>query len=354
MFNNTSLKDLVMSKSITDALTVETLTINNPDRSICYGSVCSGIEAASVAWSGLGWRPTWFAEIDPFCSELLKQRYPGVPNLGDISSIRNPPNIDLLVGGTPCQSFSVNGLQRGMDDPRGQLTFQFCRIASELRPEWIVWENVPNVLQVDGGRAFGAFAGRLAECGYHLAYRVLDLRFFGIPQRRRRVFVVGHLGDWRRAAGVLFDPPARTKNVSSLGKNEGTRQEHFPTPSLGIRLGFTGDTTPKFGLDCVPTLRSQQGGEGVGVIDARRIRRFSVLEWERLMGFPDDYTRIAIRGKPAGNTARKHALGNSFPVPIVRWIGERIATVNAIAKGRTELLPIEPTVPQRLKDPAAH
>lgn len=295
-----------------------------------YGSICSGIEGATVAWNQLSWSPVWFAETDPFCCQLLQHHYPGVPNLGDITKINHAPDIDLLVSGTPCQSFSVNGFRMGLDDPRGQLTLRFCQLAGELRPKWIVWENVPNVLRVDGGRAFGTFTGILAECGYHLAYRVLDLRYFGIPQRRRRVFVVGHLGDWRRASGVLFDSPACPQNAGAASQTHEPPEE-YPFPSLdGTGLGWTGDPTPKFGIDCVPTLRSQQGGEGVGVIDRQRFRRLTVLEWERLMGFSDGYTAINFRGKPASDSARRHALGNSFPVPVVRWIGERIETMEKI------------------------
>ncbi|HOQ47970.1 MAG TPA: DNA cytosine methyltransferase, partial [Bryobacteraceae bacterium] len=121
-----------------------------------YGSVCSGIEAATVAWEPLGFRPAWFAEIDPFCSALLSHRYPGVPNLGDFREIRAESGpIDLLVGGTPCPSFSVAGRRGGLADPRGQLAIEFCRLAGRLRPRWVVWENVPGVLSSNGGRDFG-------------------------------------------------------------------------------------------------------------------------------------------------------------------------------------------------------
>ena len=296
-----------------------------------YGSVCSGIEAASVAWRDLPWQPAWFSEIDPFCSTLLDQHYPGVTNHGDMSKIENAAAIDLLVGGTPCQAFSINGARKGLDDPRGQLSLHFCMLARELRPKWIVWENVPNVLSIDRGRAFGAFTRALAECGYHLAYRVLDLRYFGIPQRRRRVFVVGYLGDWRCAASVLFDAPSCEQANWPSRKVRGSREEFFAASRDGRCIGFTGDPTPKFGVDCVPTLRAGQGGEGVGVIHAQRFRRLTVLEWERLMGFPDGYTAVEYRGRPASDAVRKRALGNSFPVPVVQWIGERIAGVESKA-----------------------
>jgi DNA (cytosine-5)-methyltransferase 1 len=173
-----------------------------------YLSLCSGIEAATVAWHPLGWEAVAYSEIERFPSEVLAHHYPNTPNLGDMTKFKewtNVSNVDLLVGGTPCQSFSVAGLRKGLDDPRGNLMLTNLAIAKQYRPNWLVWENVPGVLSSNGGRDFGSFLGGLAECGYGFAYRVLDAQFFGVAQRRRRVFVVGYLGDWRAAAAVLFE-----------------------------------------------------------------------------------------------------------------------------------------------------
>jgi DNA (cytosine-5)-methyltransferase 1 len=173
-----------------------------------YLSVCSGIEAASVAWHPMGWQPVGFSEIERFPSAVLAHHWPDVPNLGDLTQHHGWPNTlrpDLIVGGTPCQAFSVAGLRRGLEDPRGNLTLVFLGLLEQFRPRWVVWENVPGVLS-DSTGAFGAFLGGLAKLGYGFAYRVLDAQHFGVPQRRRRVFVVGYLGDWRRAAAVLFEP----------------------------------------------------------------------------------------------------------------------------------------------------
>ena len=172
-----------------------------------YGSLCSGIEAASVAWEPLGWQPAWFAEIEPFPAAVLKHHWPHVPNRGDMSKFKEWPNepINLLVGGTPCQSFSVAGLRRGLADPRGNLMLTYLAIANQYRPEWLVWENVPGVLSSNRGRDFAAFLNGLAELGYGFAYRILDAQYFGVPQRRRRIFVVGCAGSWQRAAAVLFE-----------------------------------------------------------------------------------------------------------------------------------------------------
>ena len=172
-----------------------------------YLSVCAGIEAASVAWHHMGWEPVAFSEIEKFPSAILAHHYPNVPNWGDMTKFKDWPdaNIDVLVGGTPCQSFSVAGLRKGLDDPRGNLMLTYLAIAQRYRPKWLVWENVPGVLSSEGGRDFAALLRGLAELGYGWAYRVLDAQYFGVAQRRRRVFVVGHLGDWHRAAAVLFE-----------------------------------------------------------------------------------------------------------------------------------------------------
>jgi DNA (cytosine-5)-methyltransferase 1 len=184
-----------------------------------YLSVCSGIEAATVAWHHIGWTPVAFSDIEPFPSAVLTHHYPHVPNLGDMTKFEewNLESVDLLVGGTPCQSFSVAGLRKGLADPRGNLMLTFLAIAQRHRPRWIVWENVPGVLSSNGGRDFGTFLGALGELGYGFAYRVLDAQWFGVAQRRRRVFVVGYFGDWQRPAQVLFEsesvrrdtPPSR-------------------------------------------------------------------------------------------------------------------------------------------------
>ena len=185
-----------------------------------FGSVCSGIEAVSVAWKPLGWEADFYAEIEPFPAAVIAHHHPEAPNLGDMTKFKDWPDaaLDVLVGGTPCQSFSVAGLRKGLADPRGNLALVYLAIADRYRPRWLVWENVSGVLSSSGGRDFGAFLGGLGQLGYGWAYRVLDAQHFGVAQRRRRVFVVGYFGDWRRAAAVLFEreslsghPPPRRK-----------------------------------------------------------------------------------------------------------------------------------------------
>jgi DNA (cytosine-5)-methyltransferase 1 len=408
-----------------------------------YLSVCSGIEAASVAWSPLGWTPVAFSEIDRFPCAVLKHHYPSVPNWGDMTRFKEWADaiIDLLVGGTPCQSFSVAGLRKGLADPRGNLALTYLAIADRYRPRWLVWENVPGVLSSDEGGAMGAFLGGLSELGYGWAYRSLDAQYFRLAQRRRRVFVVGHLGDWRRAAAVLFEreslsghpAPCReagegtpvgagggvvgslcardSKTVGNQFVNEGKVIAHsLRADGFDASEDGTGRGTPLVPIafsvkdhggdagELAPTLRAgghdkshanagvmpavafaenQRGelvtsdtmgalkvgggkpgqgypavafdarqsdviqygdktgpldtdGHTIGIQTRMQVRRLTPRECERLMGFPDDYTLIAYRGKLAADGPRYKALGNSMAIPCVRWIGERIALVEQV------------------------
>jgi len=467
-----------------------------------YLSVCSGIEAASVAWQPLGWEAVGFSEIEKFPSQVLAHHYPDVPNFGDMTKYKewNLDTVNLLVGGTPCQSFSVAGLRKGLEDPRGNLMLTYCGLLDWFRPQWFVWENVPGVLSSNGGRDFGSFLGALAELGYGFAYRVLDAQYFGVAQRRRRVFVVGHFGDWRPAAKVLFEseslrgdsPPSRKArketSVFTPGSIGGYRQgagtlrasggdlgggsEHLvaqpyeigntltarmhkgmnsdcnegQTPVLqpiatqdvagtmlsrntsggfsnsidhaaagymalqpipldlrnagrdpekrdkmnrqGLGVGEEGDPSHTLTTACVhgvaQPMAFQQNtrdevryinGDGsiVGALAASSgmkqtnyvyapaevgpsmgasgppysrtgnerveadalaihnmaVRRLTPVECERLQGFPDNYTDIKLKGKDTPDGPRYKALGNSMAVPVMAWIGKRIAEYQA-------------------------
>jgi DNA (cytosine-5)-methyltransferase 1 len=381
--------------------------------------------------------------------------------------LENEGPISLLVGGTPCQSFSVAGLRKGLEDPRGNLALRFTQLVGVLRPTWVVWENVPGVLSSAGGRDFGTFLGALAELGYGFAYRVLDAQWFGVAQRRRRVFVVAHARDWRCAAAVLFEresvfgnPPTRGserettaispalraqsnsshredtqafvpqlcpalkardyKGPSSDGDGDGDGASLVPiafkanmsTPSYGhgvaetlqaenqgaVAFTYSGYSNQPAWMtcdrtDCLPSSGHSDGShQGVGVIafdggnqstsddihhtlrigrdsgdavyfeehftavretqvapamttegykisqnagalglrTAMSVRRLTPRECERLQGFPDDYTLVTYRNKPAADGPRYKALGNSMAVPVMRWIGERIASVDSL------------------------
>jgi len=408
-----------------------------------YLSVCSGIEAISVAWDALDLVPVGFSEIEPFPCAVLAHRFPEVRNYGDMTKFREWDTfcsckenfvrdeiskegrcktcgrikIDVLVGGTPCQSFSLAGLRKGLADPRGNLALVYLRMAQHFTPLWTVWENVPGVLSSNGGRDFGSFLGGLGEFGYGWAYRVLDAQYFGVAQRRRRVFVVGHAGDWRRSAAVLFESTSMSRNPPSSrrrgeratdqlaaclrsGGNGGipsSRGEHIIPVGFQWQSGFSdagqpeisgtlvknqtpavwfddiqvmptleaqGVSTGQFlgggGAICVethtlgksvkttghqgdtivgdgdvfPTLSAQGGNNGGGpgalVLSRWRVRRLMPVETERLQGFPDGWTDVPFKGKPAADGVRYKACGNSMAVPVVRWIGERLMKVDAL------------------------
>jgi DNA (cytosine-5)-methyltransferase 1 len=267
-----------------------------------FGSVCSGVEAASAAFIPLGWQPIFFSETHNVTNKFLKTKYPTVPNLGDLNQHQTWPlqEIDMLIGGTPCQSFSLRGNRGGTQDPRGQLSRSFFGVVERFRPRWVIWENVPGVLSSNGGRDFGSFIGALAELGYGSSYRVLDGRYFRIAQRRRRVYLVGCLGDWRSAAKVLFEPgylygdaPAKRKSPENIAR--------CLTQSTGRSYDLETETF---------------------IVDDVGVRRFTPLECERLMGYPDLYTNPRF-----SDTFRYEALGNSMAVPVIQWLGRRIELV---------------------------
>ena len=470
--------------------------------SLRYLSVCSGMEAASVAWHPLGWTPVGFSEIEPFPCAILKHRFPNTPNHGSLTEYKSwplePGAIDLLVGGTPCQSFSVAGLRKGLEDPRGNLALVFLGLADKLKPRWIVWENVPGVLSSNGGRDLGSFLGALVQLGYGFAYRVLDAQHFGVPQRRRRIILVACLGDWRAPAEVLLEsdcvrrdikkgrakgqgvaasveggvgadgqvaiPFRKSKRACSTTDNEtwveadasntlnnfdlgdtrtthavvepfawtqnqreevrilgdktgalalpGTHQSNYiaepkvyenhpndsritgpldVAPTVVSRFGTGGGNVPLVNNEPVTfqpgnlrrdagadpstttttTLKASAGDQmphicyplkdpndiacaehrrqnGIGndgdpaftlrtavtpgVATAMAVRRLTPVECERLQGFPDNWSRISWKGKPADQCPdgpRYKACGNSMAVPVMRWIGERIAAVNS-------------------------
>lgn len=449
-----------------------------------YVSLFSGIEAASCAWDGLGFEPVAFSEIEPFPCAVLRERFSHVPNLGDVTQIdwtkvvEEHGSVDLVVGGSPCQSFSVAGGREGLDGASG-LMWEYVRAVRELRPRWLLWENVPGALSsrtrdAAKGDDYRCLLSALDDLGYGLAWDVLDAQFFGVAQRRRRLFVVGRLGDPWSAAEVLFEPeglrwdsPSGKQKRQELAALPGggpgvgcltpwdtqnrrvcSEDGTFPTLSararggqcqqaVAVRTANTGangcgvsadvchtldaagpeavcyDTTqvtspgnrsnPKPGDPCHTLLSgslapllciqekvgdiaiaedvappqkagqarspqvvcTQYGEEIAGTLTARHdsspcadrgqnvicmgdgnahaaineecsgtlkvgyvVRRLMPVECERLQGFPDGWTDIEFKGKPASDSARYKALGNSMAVPVMRWLGERIEEVD--------------------------
>ena len=307
---------------------------------ITYGTVCSGIEATTVAWKPLGWEAQWYSEIEPFPCAVLQHHYPTVPNLGDMTKICGKrefigSDIDLLVGGTPCQSWSTAGNGAGLDDPRGQLAMEFVRIAAVKKPRWIVWENVPKVLSCHGGMDFAFFLGQIRNLRYGLAYRVLDAQYFGVPQRRRRLFLVGYLGDWRPPLLALFDPEEFWNPLERGSRNKKRSLSEFQKRCSDDELPIGVDTfNYTVTGDVAVTLTAHSYGRtniGPKIMDRHGIRTPTPTECERLMGFPDGYTLVdyPCRGKRQLEKSRIGALGNSMAVPVMRWIGEGIAAFEA-------------------------
>lgn len=330
------------------------------------------------------------SEIAAAPRAVLQYHYPEVPLHGDFTTIHidEYESIDLLVGGTPCQSFSVAGLRGGLADERGNLALEYLRLAERLRPRWLVWENVPGVRSSGSGRDFGAFLGSLGELGYGWAYRSLDAQYFGLAQRRERVFVVGYLGDWRPPAAVLFEPASlrwdspprreareRVADTLTVGANQcsGTRADFTEVANpLGAHrsgthldldneiyavsyalnahggVGRMDGESETFVTASAQNQRNEvrqmdvAGANGMGIgddsdpmftLECRQphgvgigcaVRRLTPRECERLQGFPDDYTLIPYRGRPMADGPRYRLLGNSMAVPVVHWIGERI------------------------------
>lgn len=391
-----------------------------------YTTVCSGVEAPTVAWGPLGWKPISFSEIEKFPRALLKYRYPGIPLHGDFTKLKGDEHgpSDIIIAGTPCQSFSVAGKRAGLDDPRGNLAMEYLALVGRMvpKPRWLLWENVPGVLSSFSGAPpcdgvqetgwegveesdFATFLSALRECGYGFAYRVLDAQNFGVPQRRRRVFVVGYLGDWRPAATVLFEreslrrdtPKSRKKGTEVAGltatdigtcspdtqeqtgcligisespsavcfqSKASSTQSMNPShiaPTLdvgksdGVAVAFGGNNTSgpidaamacnaKGGIGrsdfesetfithpLTARYDSSKDGSGRAAHHRMQVRRLTPRECERLQGMPDDYTRIPWAEKPAEKCPDGHryrAVGNTMAVPVIRWIGERIASVD--------------------------
>ena len=295
-----------------------------------YLSVCSGIEAASVAWHDLGWTQVGFSEIDPFACAVLAERFPNVPNLGSLTDYASwsiePGSVDVLVGGTPCQSFSVAGLRKGLDDPRGNLALVYLGLVDRLRPRYVVWENVPGVLSVDGGRAFGSFLGGLAQLGYGWAYRVMDAQYVrveshprAVPQRRRRVFVVGCAGaDWQRAASILLEPEG-VRGDSAPRREAGKEAPRGARPgAAGGGIAAVGNTLtqrmykgPNTTLDEGQTLIPSTVAGGVapavaGTLGVRGTRSHTEL---------DGHGAHVIAPLPFNTTQVTNALNRSNPQP---------------------------------------
>jgi DNA (cytosine-5)-methyltransferase 1 len=359
-----------------------------------FGSVCSGIEAASLAFKPIGMHPVWFSEIADFPSKVLKHHHPDIPNLGDMNDI--PEKIrnglveapDILCGGTPCQAFSLAGWQQGLVDSRGQLTLKFIEVADAIddvrlakgqKRSIVLWENVEGVLR-DRTNAFGAFLAGLA--GLHeeikvnrwasagilvgpkrkIAWRILDAKYFGLPQQRKRLFVIA-TDPLLNPEIILFEKLAndsqKFNNIERLYKNkplaekqkilpsfiendltkETNRTKYFEDTKIQVFRSYTDCLYSAYGTKWNGNAAAYNGSLYIAQND--KVRRLTPLECERLMGFPDNYTALPS----ATDTTRYQAIGNSWAIPVVEWIGERIYKYSHI---ETETLWLDKTIPTLL------
>jgi len=355
-----------------------------------FGSVCSGIEAASLAFKEFNFTPSWFSEISEFPSKLLNIKYPEVKNFGDMtklpelirSKVAEAP--DILCGGTPCQAFSFAGWQNGLTDERGQLTLKFIEVADaidEVRTSQgqeksiILWENVEGALR-DKTNAFGNFIAGLAGCDEpiepskkwtksgmllgpkrNIAWRVLDAKFFGLPQQRKRLFVVA-VDKKYMPDKILFEegltetvlarqkyinkkyPPKKIKNKPTnnmsfdFGEVEEKNELQFKVKEHQIEFfrNYTDCLYSAYGTKWNGNAAAYNGS--LYISQNNMVRRFTPIECERLMGFPDNYTLISENTK---DTPRYQAVGNSWAVPVVNWIGKKI---DLFLKNRNESKPL--------------
>lgn len=333
---------------------------------ITVGSVCSGVEAASVAWRDMPFDFKWFSEISTFPAELLAKKYHKTVNLGDMCALPDAlragqiPAPDLVCGGTPCQAFSLAGLKKGLGDDRGNLTLKYVdiinacdevRSLSGQQPTMALWENVEGVLR-DKTNAFGCFLGYLA--GYHeelktdgrwpqsgiirgptrnVAWRVLDAKYFGLAQQRRRLYVLAGGKDFS-PEDVLFEHETKLPRLKASGPCD----LRFEKKGQGIEVfrRYTDCLYSAYGTKWNGNAAAYNGS--LYVAQGGRIRRLTPLECERLMGFPDGYTDI----EGASSTSRYQAVGNSWAIPVIKWIGTRINELGVSRKSKTvDLLPFD-------------
>lgn len=333
---------------------------------LTVGSLFAGIGGFDLGFEQAAFEPQWQVEWDDHAIRVLEAKWPHVQRYRDIRDV-DPAElepVDVITFGSPCQDLSVAGKRAGLSGERSGLFHEAVRIIAGVRPSVAIWENVPGAFSSHGGRDFAAVLAAFRECGAReFGWRVLDAQYFGVAQRRRRVFLVA---DFRghRASKILFEPeslsghpptrdeartvaptlPAsgagtgRTGNERTeadfcipmtsrtlLGKTNDSYDESLETYVLSA-FGISNQPTPKFGLDIAPTLDAKESGGGrmEAVVTGMAVRRLLPVECERLQGLPDDWTRWDADGKELSDSARYRLIGNAVAVPVARWLAERI------------------------------
>jgi DNA (cytosine-5)-methyltransferase 1 len=328
-------------------------------------SLFAGIGGIDLALERAGARVAAAVEIDPGCRGVLRRHFPQARIFDDVREVSGDqlraaglvPGRGVVCFGWPCQGNSAAGRRQGMADPRSGLWRHAVRIVAEARPRWLIGENVPNLLAVNDGRDFRAVLRDLDDLGYGVAWRVLDAQFFGLAQRRKRLFLAGCLGDGAAPVEVLFEPESGGGNLAPRRPQETRAPGSAPRgPRIGGSVGTLATVGPGGGWRCgadeaaagqliVSTLQGggrrghrvdAEGAAGGQLVPARdgrtvAVRRLTPLEWERLQGFPDNWTRWLDDGTEQSDSARYRECGNAVAVPVAEWIARRVVTADRTA-----------------------
>ncbi len=276
---------------------------------INIGSLFAGIGGFDLAFRNANATIAWHSETDTQASTVLTKHWPDVPNLGDITDLNNPPYVDVLCGGFPCQDVSIAGKRKGFQGDRSSLWHDYARIIGQVRPRWVVVENTPGLFTTNNGRDFGTILRDLDKFGYLGAWRTLDSQWFGVAQRRRRVFIIGNLGNENLARTVLFEPSC----VSGDTRPSRETGQNVASALTASALGGGGpDDNTAQARHLIPE-----------TVVGSRVRKLTPLECERLQGFPDHWTA------GQADTHRYRQLGNAVTVPVAEWIANRITEAHA-------------------------
>lgn len=314
---------------------------------LTQGEFFAGIGGFAQGGDRVGIKTLWQVEIDPICLSVLERHYPETRKFTDIRKVsfrhgkgwyryEHPEPVDIFVGGFPCQDISVAGKRRGLSGERSGLWWELHRCISEARPTWVVVENVPGLLSSNGGKDMGAILWSLAELGYGYAYRVLDSRYFGVPRKRRRVFIIAHRSDWAAPGKILFEPECVHGNPRKSRK-AGEESTWVSGTLLASGVGTAKVGQNKNELDfllpevshCLTTKEGQRFDPSLETLfsEQGRVRRLLPVECERLQGFPDNYTEwgiVAGRRVNISDAARYRMTGNAATTNVVEWISRRI------------------------------
>lgn len=293
--------------------------------SLKAASFFTGAGGFDLGFEQAGIEIAFQCEIDKFANQLLNDKYPNIPKANDISTLHPTaiPEADIYFGGFPCQDASAAGNRKGLAGDKTGLFFQFTRLVKANRPQWVVLENVVGLLHSGGRNDFKLVIETLAQCGYLCSWRVLDAQYFGVPQRRRRVFIVGCLGDWRSPFQVLFEPKLEAKNAGQSGKVRADINNKIGDRPIAVETQFLSTKNRKLNYqEVVGTLCASEKGYAV-LQQGSNLRYTTPLECERLMGFPDRWTG------EFSDTQRYKMIGNAVAVPVAKFLGERIVQVNS-------------------------